>query len=99
MTAAERLTLLKLDLQQTTQANDTYLAFLLESAEASVAREGIQDDDSIEYDAILIHYAAYLFRKRAASTAGGTDGETAMPRFLRYEMNNLLFAQKAGETA
>ena len=99
MTAAERLTLLKLDLQQTTQANDTYLAYLLTSAEAFVNREGVQDDGSVEYDAVLIHYAAYLFRKRAASTAGNKDSETAMPRFLRYEMNNLLFAQKAGETA
>ena len=38
-------------------------------------------------DMVQIQYAAYLFRRR-----GGE--ETSMPRFLRYELNNLLFSQK-----
>ena len=99
MTNAERLVLLKLDLQLTTQANDEFLAFLISSAESFIAREGIVDDGGIEYDAAVIHYAAYLFRKRAASSSGRADGETAMPRFLRWELNNLLFSQKAGGSA
>ena len=43
-------------------------------------------DDSDAY----LTTAAYLFRKRGAD-------DTAMPRFLRYELNNLLFSQKAKE--
>lgn len=84
----DRLVILKKDLQMTTAANDEYLNTLLTFAEAAIMREGITlADGDIECDMAVIHYAAYLFRKRA-----GTD--TAMPRFLRYELNNLLFSQK-----
>ena len=102
MTAQERLTMLKFNLQMLTSANDTFLKYLLEAAEAAINREGIQDDQSADYNACVIDYAAYLFRKRAASTAGTNGfapggGETAMPRFLRYQLNNILMAQKIAE--
>lgn len=87
MTNVEKLVILKKDLQQMTTANDTYLETLLTFAEAAIQREGIVLKDNIECNMAVIHYAAYLFRKRA-----GVD--TAMPRFLRYELNNLLFSQK-----
>jgi len=87
MNNTEKLVILKKDLQQMTTANDTYLETLLTFAEAAIQREGIVLKDDIECNMAVIHYAAYLFRKRA-----GTD--TAMPRFLRYELNNLLFSQK-----
>ncbi len=96
MTAAEKLALLKTDLQLITSANDSYLEFLLTQGEAAINREGITDDGSADYSAACISYAAYLFRKRAADTSGGKDGSTAMPRFLRWQMNNLLISQKAG---
>lgn len=82
------LKLLKADLQRTTTANDVVLKTLLVSAEFFVKREGIVIVDDEECDTIIWHYAAYLFRKRAASDA-------SMPRYLRYELNNYLFAQKA----
>lgn len=84
------LTILKADLQMMTSANDDYLIELLSAAEKMIKREGIKEEDTSEYTMIIVHYAAYLFRKRAGT-------ETAMPRFLRYELNNLLFAQKGGE--
>ena len=87
MTKTEKLVILKKDLQQMTTANDTYLETLLTFAEAAIQREGIVLKDDIECNMAVIHYAAYLFRKRAGT-------ETAMPRFLRYELNNLLFSQK-----
>lgn len=88
MMEAQKLTILKKDLQQMTTANDEYLTYLLNYAEAAIEREGITvAKGDIECETVVIHYAAYLFRKRA-----GTD--TAMPRFLRYELNNLLFSQK-----
>ena len=87
MTNVEKLVILKKDLQQMTTANDTYLETLLTFAEAAIQREGIVLKDDIECNMAVIHYAAYLFRKRAGA-------DTAMPRFLRYELNNLLFSQK-----
>ena len=103
MNIQERLAVLKTDLQLLTRANDEYLKFLLAAAEKAIEREGIKTEDSPEYDAVVVFYAAYLFRKRASTTSdsgpfahGG--GETAMPRFLRYQLNNLLVSQKAGES-
>lgn len=90
MTPEDRLVILKKDLQMMTAANDDYLRWLLEAAASTIQREGIALlENDLECDMVQIHYAAYLFRKR-----GGT--ETAMPRFLRYELNNLLFSQKGG---
>ena len=99
MTDAARLTLLKSNLQMITNSNDTLLAFLLQQGEAALAVEGVTADGSTMYEACVIDYAAYLFRKRAASTMAtqGGKSETAMPRFLRWEINNLLLSQKIQE--
>lgn len=87
MTDQQTLVWLKADLQLMTSANDVLLSHLINAAKAAIEREGIQADGSDDYDAIVVSYAAYLFRKRAAS-------ETSMPRFLRWMMNNILMAQK-----
>lgn len=99
MTDAEKLTVLKSNLQMITSSNDELLAFLLRQGGAALATEGVTDDGSVMYEACVIDYAAYLFRKRAASTAAnkGAHSETAMPRFLRWEINNLLMSQKIRE--
>lgn len=98
MTKAERLVLVKANLQMTTTANDVLLNHLLDQADALIQREGITDNGTTEYDSCVIDYTAYLFRKRAASTSNA-NGETGMPRFLRWELNNLLFSQKIAEGA
>lgn len=84
-----QLRLLKHDLQQSTSANDEYLRHLIQAAEALMKREGIINDDSYDYYDTVIHYASFLFRKRAGN-------EFQMPKFLRRELNNLIFSQKAG---
>lgn len=84
------LMLLKKDLQMLTDANDEYLSTLLQYAEKAIIREGIQyDENNIEHRMVKIQYAAYLFRKRAAQ-----NQETNMPRYLRFELNNLIVSQK-----
>ena len=88
MDEGQKLTLLKQDLQMLTDSNDDYLQMLLEMSEGLIKREGITPENTTEYAGIQIQYAAYLFRRRAGT-------ETSMPRFLRWEMNNLLFNQKA----
>ena len=90
MTAEERLTLLKHDLQRSSSVQDTYLSALLEQAEKAMEREGIYDDGTMDYDMAVIDYASFLFRKR-------NDPNMSMSRFLRYELNNLLFSQKVRE--
>lgn len=90
MNKAEKLAVLKKDLQMLTNANDDFLGTLLDLAVDAIQKEGIiLVDGDIGADMAVVQYAAYLFRKRA-----GTD--TAMPRFLRWQLNNMLFSQKAG---
>ena len=90
MTDKEKLVILKKDLQMLTTANDEYLKKLLELAAENIRAEGIKlKEGDIRCDMAVIQYAAFLFRKRAGDV-------TAMPRFLRYELNNLLFSQKGG---
>ena len=89
MTDEVNLTVLKQDLQLTTSANDELLKQYLSLAQSAISREGIilkKDDKSSDMAGIF--FAAYLFRKRASQT------DTAMPRYLRYQLNNMLIAQK-----
>lgn len=86
MTDDERLVVLKKDLQMLTSSNDDYLRTLMEYAKEAVKREGVDTENGIEGDMVVIQYAAYLFRKRAS-------GDTAMPRFLRLQLNNMKIGQ------
>ncbi|MFR5876328.1 MAG: hypothetical protein ACLUFN_07550 [Eubacterium sp.] len=91
MQSGEMLYILKCDLQMTTKSNDNYLEMLLKKAKLDIEREGIVIiDDDLECEMAIIHYAAYLFRKRAAA-------DTAMPRFLRFDLNNILLSQKGAK--
>lgn len=88
MTSEEKLALLKQDLQMLTSANDDFLKSLITTAESAIQREGITLlENDMDIDMAVVQYAAYLFRKRAS------EG-TSMPRFLRYNLNNILFSQK-----
>lgn len=91
MTAAELLTMTKLNLEIPT-ANilfDDYISNLIEAAKQMISREGIILTESIEDGNLVVMYAAYLYRKRAEDTP-------QMPRMLRYALNNRLFSQKVG---
>lgn len=88
MTSEDKLVLLKQDLQMLTSANDNFLKSLILAAETAIKREGITlVDGDMDIDMAVVQYAAYLFRKRASN-------ETAMPRFLRWRLNNILMSQK-----
>lgn len=89
MTKEERLVVLKADLELLTNAKDSYLGHLLEVAEARIKAEGITLTETVGDEDLRIMYAAYLYRKRAAEV-------NAMPRMLRYALNNRLFGQKGG---
>ena len=89
MTLSEILTMTKSNLQISGNMFDDYLGMLIEAAQGAIATEGITIDyTSIEDCNIVIMYASYLYRKRLGD-------DPAMPRMLRYALNNKLFSQKA----
>lgn len=88
MTDAELLKMTKSNLQIAGSTWDDYLAQLLTAAQGVIATQGIiLDLEKIDDCNLVVMYASYLYRKRA-------DDNPAMPRMLRYELNNRLFSQK-----
>lgn len=88
MTDAELLKMTKSNLQIAGSTWDDYLAQLLTAAQGAIATQGITLDlEKIDDCNLVVMYASYLYRKRA-------DDNPSMPRMLRYELNNRLFAQK-----
>lgn len=90
MTNAEILTILQSDLGELypSDTRKAYLSQCILAAQDMIAREGIVLGASAEDGQLVEMYAAYLVRKRAT--------EEAMPRMLRWALNNRLFSQKAG---
>lgn len=92
MDGATKLTLLKIDLQISTDKLDAYLDAMLSAAAAAIAREGITIADTAEDGMLVVQYAAYLYRKRR-------EQDTTMPRYLRWMLNNRLLSQQMGGAA
>lgn len=85
------LTLLKADLGEL-YPSEQRLAFLTQCVNAAIsfiAREGVTLTSGVEDMQLVEMYAAYLVRKRATVEA--------MPRMLRWALNNRLFGQRAEE--
>ena len=82
------LGILKTDLQISTAALDAYLGNLIDQARQQITTEGITLDADSVPDAMLVEqYAAYLYRSRREMPG-------AMPRALRWALNNRLFSEK-----
>lgn len=82
------LSMLKIDLGiRSTTAYDERLTQYLESAEESIAEEGVTLDlDKPKDCQLVVMYAAWTWRKR--------DSGEGMPRMLRYALNNRVFSEK-----
>ena len=83
------LSLLQVDLGELHPSEQrlAYLTQVIRAAQSFMEREGISLNDSVEDLQLVELYAAYLVRKRAT--------QEAMPRMLRWALNNRLFNQKA----
>ena len=81
MDDATKLTLLRMDLQITTDKYNEYLAAVLSAATSAIERKGIALADTAEDGMLCVQYAAYLYRRRR-------EQDTAMPRYLRWMLNN-----------
>lgn len=92
MTNAEILTILQVDLGEMYPSTErlAYLNQVISAAQQLITREGITLTDSVEDGQLVEMYAAYLIRKRATTEA--------MPRMLRWALNNRLFSQKSQVT-
>lgn len=92
MTKAEVLTILKsdLDIATASTSKDGLLNNLIDLSIAAITREGITLTDplTVEEGTLVEMYSAFLFRRRKDATA-------TMPHSLRYQLNNMLIAQKA----
>lgn len=82
--------LLQVDLGELYPTDDrkNYLSQVVDAAIAFITREGITLEDTVEDLQLVEMYAAYLVRKRNTTEA--------MPRMLRWALNNRLFSQKSG---
>ena len=90
MADADILSILKIDLQVSSPALDTYLTALIASAKDFISKEGISLAGTYG-DGILVEmYAAYLYRRRR-------EENVQMPRMLRWALNNRLFSQKGAK--
>ena len=81
------LKLLKMDLMIQSERLDDYLKVLVQTAKELICREGIDLQESYEDSLLVEMYAAYLFRKRKE--------DVAMPRMLRFALNNRLLGESA----
>lgn len=96
MTEADLLTMLKLNLGVITDymdadakaAKETELLQYLRAAREYVTREGVALTDSAGDAQILVMYASWLYNRRKSDNTYG-----AMPRMLRWAINNRLFEQ------
>lgn len=87
MNETTMLEMLKVDLGISTNAYDQRLAQYLTSAQTYIKREGITlDDEKMSDMNLVVMYAAWLWSKR--------DKNSAMPRMLRWNLNNRLFEEK-----
>ena len=91
MSDSDILTILKVDLQISSTALDSYLLQLIGAARALIVREGVALTDDIEDTMLIEMYAAYLYRKRRESNS-------AMPRMLRWALNNRLLSIGEADT-
>ena len=81
------MAMLKVDLGITTTAYDTRLTQYLNSAKENIGTEGITLNQTDPEDVqLILMYAAWMWRKR--------DNGEAMPRMLRWTLNNRLFSEK-----
>lgn len=82
------LQMLKTDLGITSTAYDSRLQQYLVSAEESIKTEGATSINSTDHEdqQIIVMYAAWMWRRR--------DSMSAMPRMLRWMLNNRIMKEK-----
>lgn len=86
MNDATMLEMLKVDLGISTSAYDNRLSQYITSAKQYIEEEGITLTETMSDGNLVVMYASWLWSKR--------DTMEGMPRRLRWNLNNRLFAEK-----
>lgn len=74
--------------EESKNSKELELTQYLQASANFIEREGITlDYEEIDDELLVVMYASWLYDKRK-------DGVAIMPRMLRYNLNNRLFAQK-----
>ena len=76
-----------MDLEISGTSRDEMLENMIELAKAAITREGITLNNTVDDGMLVECYAAFLYRKRR-------EEAFAMPRSLRYMLNNRLLSEK-----
>lgn len=87
MRDADKLELLKLNLDRTGNVRDQQLQHYLKVAADKIAEMGITLTDSAGDAELQIAYAAHKFRSRA-------NPDAELPKDLSWDLKNRLFAEK-----
>lgn len=87
MDSKDILTILKTDLEISGDSRDEMLNNMIELSKNAITREGITLNETVEDGMLVETYAAFLYRKRR-------EDKVAMPRSLRFMLNNRLFSEK-----
>ena len=99
MELADLLPMLKMNLEVVTDymdaeakaAKDAELLQYLKAAAEYIEREGVSLEETPGDHQLVVMYASWLYGRRKADNSYG-----AMPRMLRWALNNRLFQQDAG---
>ena len=73
---------INLDMVRVDEARGKYLKFLIQSAKDAIEHKGIVLTSSEEDTNLIVMYAAYLYRRRAAAD------DVRMPEMLRIAIRN-----------
>ena len=87
MNDASILASLKIDLQISSSALDSYLLDLIGAAKEYISTEGVTLADTVGDSELIEMYSAYLYRQRRGEAK-------SMPRMLRWALNNRLISEK-----
>lgn len=80
------LEMLKIDLGITTRIYDVRLVQYIEASKAGITQEGVQLNDNLADNNLVVQYAAWMWRNR--------DTGAGMPRMIRWQLNNRIFEEK-----
>lgn len=106
MTDAELLKMLEYNLElildymddEAKEDKEAELTQYLNSAKKFITTEGITLNLNDVGDCqLVIMYASWLYDKRKAVSSGYSTSNGAMPRMLRWNLNNRLFQENVGD--
>ena len=88
MFESQALDILKIDLQRlgTLPGDNTYLLSMIRAAKSNLERQGIVENDEVDYLQLVVGTAAWMYRKRI-------NGESE-PIYLKRIRHDLLISQK-----